>query len=154
MRLNHLLGRAKFFIWLSSQYLCVSLLQQPAGSSSMQNLMCSPCQLPVSTGSPFSVYWGGTIQDDVQGSRAQGPSWNSFPVLQDKAVGRYRRICCSTWECADCSCMDGEEVCKMKAVIAFLFVVLSSVVNVGLKKNILTITILRKKSELCHSDSS
>lgn len=42
----------------------------------------------------------------------------------------------------------------MKAVIAFLFVVLSSVVNVGLKKNILTITILRKKSELCHSDSS
>lgn len=56
--------------------------------------------------------------------------------------------------------MDGQELCRTKAGIAFRFaMVLSSIINIGLKKKILLydhlyMAVLRKKSNLCHPDWS
>jgi len=56
--------------------------------------------------------------------------------------------------------MDGEDLCRMKAGITFIFaVVLSSIANIGLKKKVLLcyhlyVAVLRKKSDLCHPDWS
>lgn len=120
------------FTW-KSQVLCLAafvILMCFAPTASWRS--CCVLALPAPPLQGLFGGRGGTFNE------MYNPQETLIQFFQHKAVERHCRICCWTWEGAEDACMDGEELCRTKAGIAFLFaMVLSSIVNIALKKKVL-----------------